>query len=470
MRDTSLFAKLWKLRQLHCTRHLLVLFWVVGRVLPDRQVHRKEASARRYDFYLVRTTLWTFDNTLNDATGAFSGSGLNSPTYTAGIDGHGTALVLSGASSQCAIATPYLNMSYISFTWEFWIYPTVTPTGDSLFIGQCTQIGGVGQCLIFMTRNSVMWFAFWGDDIVGTTTISGNRWYHMAFVYDLASNRKFIYLDGVLEIAQNSIGPLRVGSTILTFGCLTTNNGASYNGYFTGYLDQMLYNSRFTNASEILDDATLVAYYRFLSSAPLVDSGPNSITCSSGGGAVSTSSGIVNQGMNFPVNGAYFQMTGLVLLGTSNRAFSLSVWFRISTFLTGGTIAHLSSSPAGTGWCIGFIGLSSNRSIVIDIVNGAQNIFMFGPVMPIASWTHVVYTFSTANGMILYVNGTLVGTLATGYTASGVPNTLTFGNPLAGTACGSGFPNQQFYGNIDEVKLYSRTLTASDVSQLYSNP
>lgn len=418
----------------------------------------------------MTTVLWTFDNTFNDQTGQFTGTGLNSPTFTSGINGYGSAVVLNGASSQCVVVSPYLNMSYISFTWEFWIYPTITPTGDSMFIGQCTQSGAVGQCLIFMTRNTVMWFAFWGDDVVGTTLIPANRWSHMAFVYDIAANRKYIYLNGVFEATQNSIGPLRVGSTIMTFGCLTTSGGGSYANFYTGYIDQMLYTSRMKNVSEILDDATLVCYYRFLSTALLVDSGPNAITGSVGGSAASTASGIVNQAMDFPNNGSYFRVTGLVLLGTSSWSFSLSLWFRTASLNGGGTIAHISSQTNGGGWCLKFMGLSSTGQIQAQLFNGTANVPLIGPVMPIGVWNYVAYTYSATNGVRLYVNGTLSTSAPTIYSASGAANTLTFGNPLLGTACGSVLPNQQFYGSIDELRLYARELTSSEVSQLYANP
>ena len=418
----------------------------------------------------MKTVLWTFDNTLTDLSGSYVGTTYNSVSYVPGINGYGSALSVNGSLAQCAVVTPYLNMSYISFTWEFWVYPTVTPTGDSMFIGQCTQSGAVGGCLIFMTRNDVMWFAFWGDDVVGSTSIVANRWSHMAYVYDATANQKTIYLNGVFEASQNSGGPLRVGSTILNFGCLSSNGALPYGNYYTGYIDQMLYNSRVKNASEILDDATLVAYFRFLSSAPLLDSGPNYINGTMGGGAVSIASGIVNQGINFPSSGSYFQITGLVLLGTVNWPLSLSLWFRITSLNGGGTLAHLSSTTSGTGWCIGFIGLLSNGSVQIQIFNGGTNINIAGPAMTIGVWNHVVHTFSVTNGMRLYVNGVLIASATTQYAASGSPDTLTFGNPLSGTPCGSSFPNQQFYGSMDEIRLYSRQLTASEVSQLYSNP
>lgn len=421
-------------------------------------------------YSIVTTLLWTFDNTLNDLSGAYTGTPLNNPTFVPGINGYGSALSVNGTVGQCSTVNPYLNMSYRSFTWEFWVYPTVTPTGDSMFIGQCTAAGSVGECLIFMTRNTIMWFAFWGDDVVGSTLIPANRWSHMAFVYDITLNKKFIYLNGILEGTQNSIGPLKVGSTVITFGCLTYNSGTSYVNFFTGYIDQMLYNSRVKNASEILDDATLVSYYRFLSGSILIDSGPNGINGTIGGGTQSMANGILNQAIQFPSNGSFFQITGLVLLGTTNWPFSLSIWIRVTSLNGGGTIAHLSSNTLGTGWCIGLIGLLSNGSIQIQLFNGVVNSIIAGPSIPTGVWTHVVQSFSQSNGMKLYLNGSLIGSIATSYSASGTRNTLTFGNPLSGTFCGSSFPNQQYFGSIDELRLYSRELSSTEVTQLYINP
>jgi hypothetical protein len=420
---------------------------------------------------VVQSIMWTFDNTLNDLSGQYIGTGYNSPTYyTSGITGYGSALVVNSTIGQCVTVTPPLNMNYISFTWEFWIYPKIKPTGDSMFIGQCTQSNTVDQCLLIMTRNDVMWFTYGNDDAVGSTNISANKWSHMGFVYDSEANTKSIYLNGILEGIQNSSGSIQINSTILTFGCRTLNGSSSYQNFFTGYIDQMYYNSRKKIASEILDDATLVVYYRFLSTAPLIDSGPNYINGSWGGGAVSTAWGIINQAIKFPVNRSSILVTGLVLLGTSNLPFSLSLWFNTTTLNGGGTIVHISSTTTGTGWCLRFIGLTASGNVEIQIHNNTGNVVLTGPVMPTGIWNHVVYTFSTTNGIRLYVNGTLYGSIATTYVASGAADTLIFGNPLSGVSCGSSMPNKQFYGSIDEVRLYSRELTTTEVSQLYLNP
>ncbi|CAF0907873.1 unnamed protein product [Adineta steineri] len=412
---------------------------------------------------IVQTILWTFDNTLNDLSGQFIGVGYNSPTYTAGINGYGSALALNGIHNQCVIVYPYLNMSYMSFTWEFWIYPTIALPNDTTFISQCFNVSK-DQCLLFMIRYDKILFSFWYDDVSGLTVIPVNKWSHMTLIYDLITNKKFIYLNGILEHAQHSNGSLSADFVNLTIGCRKMGKGATYDKFFTGYIDQMLYNSRVKNASEILNDATLVTYHRFLSNASLMDSGPNYINGSWGGGAVSIPSGIVNQAIDFPTNGSYFQLSELVLLGTSNWPLSLSLWFKINSLTETSSIAYLSDAIQ----CMKMITLLYNGTIQIQIFNGNKNNIIFGPVIHIGTWNHIIYTFSTVNGMRLYVNGSLYRSVITTYSTNDSPVTLTFGNSLFNTTCG--YLNQQFYGSIDEVRLYSRELNATDIIQLYTNP
>ena len=417
----------------------------------------------------MQTVLWTFDNTLSDFSGTYVGVGRNSPTFSSvGINGYGSALALSGGASQCVYVSPYLNMLNISFTWEFWVYPTVNTAADRVIISQCTA-GSTDRCLVFMTRNNRMLFAFWSDDVFGTTSIAPNQWSHMAFVHDHDAATKTIYLNGVLEGYQPLSGSLQTTNVNLTIGCESIAGGGP-SSFYTGSIDQLRYTSRVKNASEILDDATLVVSFPFDGATPLVDAGPNYINGTLAGGARSITGGIAGSAIEFPVNGSFFRVTGLVLLGKSDWPLSLSLWFRITALNGGGTLVHLSGVLNGTGWCIGFLGLTSTGQIYSQLFNGSTLPTIFGPVIPVGTWTHAVQTFSVSHGLSLYLNGTLFASVPTNYLASGLPNTLTFGNPQAGFYCVSAYPNQQFYGSIDQIRLYSREITAIEIGQLYSNP
>ncbi len=79
------------------------------------------------------------------------------------------------------------------------------------------------------------------------------------------------------------------------------------------------------------------------------------------------------------------------------------------------------------------------------------------------TWHHAVYTYSDTNGGKLYVDGELKDT-ATDNLTSDIHDAETF-------VIGGYYPNNShgFVGLIDEVMVYSRELTASEVSELYQS-
>jgi hypothetical protein len=89
----------------------------------------------------------------------------------------------------------------------------------------------------------------------------------------------------------------------------------------------------------------------------------------------------------------------------------------------------------------------------------------------------VAVTYSRTNRIRLYVNGTLNGTTGSiVYLASGQANTLTLPNRLQGTLTSAGgtctsqsIVPDVYFGDMDEFRVYSRELNASDVYTL-ANP
>lgn len=169
------------------------------------------------------------------------------------------------------------------------------------------------------------------------------------------------------------------------------------------------------------------------------------------------------------------QMVGFVLLGVTNRAYSISVWIR-PTVANGSTIVHLSTTTIGQGWCVDLMGFSSSGQIIITGW-ASTNQQVIGPVLTLNTWTHVVDTYSVANGHRLYVNGTFIGSTGSmNYLASGQVNILTLGNPLQGVLVSAGGTcNAQsivpgvFLGSLDEFRVYSRELNTTDIFAL-ANP
>jgi hypothetical protein len=216
----------------------------------------------------------------------------------------------------------------------------------------------------------------------------------------------------------------------------------------------------------------LAAHFKFDTSSPLIDSGPNTVTA-----AVSNYliiSGYKNQAISFSgASTSYFQGYGLTSFGISNQSFSIAFWIRPQTL--SGTLVHLSTSSSGTGsTCFPLLGFASNGTIVAQVLISNTTIAsVVGPILSVSSsWTAIVETWSSTNGLKLYVINTLVSSItASTFLASGTtPNYLTFGNCLSG--CGGclggsiGTPGP-FTGAIDDLRIYNRELTSNDVCTLF---
>jgi hypothetical protein len=123
-------------------------------------------------------------------------------------------------------------------------------------------------------------------------------------------------------------------------------------------------------------------------------------------------------------------------------------------------------------WCLTLLGFSSSGQIIANVWTSSNIIVSAtGPILQTTPfWTYIVQTWSATNGLRLYINGYSYAnvTSATSYSASGVQNYLTLGTVLSGTTCQSGSIQNtgQYLGAIDDLRLHSRELSASEVCQL----
>ena len=78
-------------------------------------------------------------------------------------------------------------------------------------------------------------------------------------------------------------------------------------------------------------------------------------------------------------------------------------------------------------------------------------------------WLHLVGTYQNGVGAVLYINGAVEATAA----VSGLINTNGSDPVTIGAWINGGVLSRQWQGQIDEVRIYNRALTASDVTQLY---
>jgi hypothetical protein len=176
----------------------------------------------------------------------------------------------------------------------------------------------------------------------------------------------------------------------------------------------------------------------------------------------SVATGIINNARNFSDSTEYIEATNRY---DSLSALSISFWiWRPSTtdiyyHLLGNNYNHAASSD-------GFRFLKRNAStnnLQFRVGKGGTLPIVSVDSLPIEQWAHVVGTFAGANQLRLYIDGAFVGSANTTITDTGIS-----GEPFRihrNPAAEHGVPNTK----IDEVMIYSRVITDSEIEQLYNN-
>ncbi|CAF1184869.1 unnamed protein product [Rotaria sordida] len=413
---------------------------------------------------------WSFDNTAADSYGVYNGQLINSPSYASSSSvpyvGHGQALYFNSASSQSVlVSTPFFNLSYTSFTIEAWIYYS-TSTSDRGIFGQCQCSTCANQCLYLIMRNNRLYVDFISNYLSGSTAISTTYWYHIAFVYNYETRQQILYLNGVQDAIKSNAQPYQGQNGSINIG---SSRAYSTTYYYQNYIDNVALTTRAKSSVEILRDASLMAYYSFDSPNPTVDNGPNGLDGTSNN--IVTASGRVNEAMGFlGSSSSYFRAYGFYQIScgvVGLKPFSMAMWINPSS-ISNIAIIQMFYSTISSGSCDNLLGISSTNLLTGQlIVYSVSSLRLTGPFVTQNTWTHISLTYSSGNGYTLYVNGVLFGSTGTvSYWTSG-----TFANLCISylTSCSSSSVNGYYQGYIDELYIYNRELSQTDVTSL-ANP
>jgi hypothetical protein len=171
----------------------------------------------------------------------------------------------------------------------------------------------------------------------------------------------------------------------------------------------------------------------------LIDSTPNGNTLTNNGG-VALGTGKINGCAAFSVN--YFSREI-----TTSANWSLGVWVKPTSIPDYGPIANI----------VGIFNfyLNTDQSVSVNDGVAASNIESVGSV-PIDSWSHVVVT-RAAGTTTLFINGASVASTTQVIQLSG---TIQFGAFLPAS--------WYFYGSLDEVGIWNRALSSTEVAALYN--
>lgn len=117
-------------------------------------------------------------------------------------------------------------------------------------------------------------------------------------------------------------------------------------------------------------------------------------------------------------------------------------------------------------------GLTSTGEISVNVIDSSDNIILVtsSSILPVNTWTHIVQTFSPTNGNRLYINGTLDTSTSAPSGQPVGPYVFLGASPAGTNSCPAGsITKGQFYGSIDEFRIFSVELSTKDICRL-ANP
>lgn len=465
---------------------------------------------------------WSFNEATSTIATDLSGSGNHgtlqnfaSPqTSTSGwVSGkRGSALAFAGLSSDDRVNVGDINATdgVSTLTISMWIYDRNTAVGR----GIVSKYAGATPGWDFYTSDTI---DCGGDDITfspdgnnGECTSGNvhqaNRWEHWVVVYnggqpDDDDDIKF-YLNGVLQVDARQAGNDPVPDTTnSTSNVVSIGADSDLGAEFEGMIDEVRIYSRALSATEV----------SALYGAGATRIGTNSSVLSQG---TSLASGLVGHwtfdggdvvwgtnpvgmvydksGNNFFLNTSGISIFSAQTIGKLGQAFNFDgvndwaacVDARCDSLDMGTSnwtaTAWVKPDVASVGWIVGkqnFFGggnpeawnlsMSNTGRVAAGIRDDTASEVIStddGTVLSTGVWQHVAVTFNRSGNMTRYLNGVQTGTADSITTVSSlVDNTNEF-RIGARDATGDELP---FKGAIDDVRVYNRVLSASEVKQLY---
>jgi hypothetical protein len=329
----------------------------------------------------------------------------------------------------------YLNQSTNRFldgsTWtvEGWVYTSDT---TATIAAQYVASGGQFSSRTILGISSGLIYIFQaGSSVSGTTNISNNQWYHIAYVRNGSTVKA--YVNGILEATFS--GFINPSLTTTTFFYDGFNSGQELLGYFSNLrvTTTEVYASNFTPPTSPLTAITGTALLTCQSNR-LIDNSTNNFTITKNGDVKISAFGPFTE-TDTTTGSGYFGSTSdnlrvatITALGSGD--FTIECWIYPISFANYRVIwDNRTSDPDASG--IAF-GLDANAKVYVYTNNG----FAITTTTALISnhWTHVslVRNGAGSGNLKIYINGQSDVTTAT-ITANISRTSVYIGNDLDGT-------------------------------------
>jgi len=214
----------------------------------------------------------------------------------------------------------------------------------------------------------------------------------------------------------------------------------------------------------LFTDANLLAYYRFNSGALTTDDSGNGVTLTNNNtvGEASGKFGIAADGG--ATNTDKYLSTTTQLLNGGTCTFSC--WVKMNTEIAAGSQYFIFQESTGTSHVVFRLLYEYNsgtRRINFSRIKAglSDQQFYSNVTLGTTNWYHLVLTYNGTT-LIGYINGSPVGSV--GASGNGIANFSAGGHSLFVS------PSLASFGSclIDDVAIFDRALTATEISNLYN--
>jgi len=431
---------------------------------------------------------YTFDGNANDSgSGSTANGTVSGGSYVSGQIGQ--AISLNGSSNYVSFPTGFIN-NLGDFSIATWVYLNSSSSWNRVFdFGTGTDVN------MFLTpqngSTNAVRFAITTSgngseqQITGSSALPTGVWTHVTVTK--SGNTGRLYVNGTLVGTNSSmtLSPASLGNTTQNW---IGRSQYSADPYLNGRVDDFRIYNRALSASEVSTLASggggnptptftpppgpsptptntpissqqnPIALYPFDGNAN--DTSGNGYNATLNGG--SYVSGQIGQAVSLNGSSNYVSLpTGIV---SSLSDFSIaswvylnssSSWNRVFDFGTGTSVYMFLSPQNGS--------TSAVRFAITTGGNGSEQQITGSSALPTGTWVHVAVTKSGNTGT-LYVNGSVVGT----------NNSMTLSPSSLGNTTQNWIGRSQWSadpylnGLVDDFRIYSRALSASEVSSLAS--
>lgn len=443
------------------------------------------------------TTNWV-SNTTGDASGNGNTASLvgMSTTTSPTVGVIGQALKFNGANQYVAPAVnqPLANEA-VALTVGAWF----KTTGGGVIVSDSNTPpeGGVTSYdpLLYIQTNGLLHAGGWigtSATITSPSALNDGKWHHAILTYNGVDTQS-LYVDGIFVGSVTGTKTGVGGTNYWAIGTGETSGWPNGNGgwyYLSGSIDDVRIYNRRLSASEISQlykvgaanvdhsntvtlSAGLAGYWTFDGSKTNWSTGTTGDSSGNGnnGSLVNMSTttsptiGKIGQALNFNGTSQIVNM-GNVLDMTGTQSFSYGTWAKYTSEASQNYPGIISKNPAGaaTGAYHLLIDTSNNPYCEVDISSTG---YLVNPntAKNDNRWHHFVCVVNeSALTLTMYIDGVSVGSTAIPAGSESNSGPLTIG----GRSDGSGVGANRFAGSIDDARIYTRALSATEVKQLYT--